>query len=247
MGDKIMNQMIKGCKINYIQYGNKNGKEIVLLHGWGQNIEMMNPIGNGLSDKYHITVIDLPGFGNSSEPNTDFNILDYYECVDELLTNLKVENPTIIGHSFGGRIGIIYAAKKQSEKLVLLSSPFVKRITKESPKVKILKSLKKVPGLNKLENFAKKHIGSTDYKNASEMMRKILVNTVNEDLTDYVKQIKASTIVVAGEFDEAVPLEEINMYEKYIDDCAVILYKGCTHYAYLEDINRTISIIRNFI
>lgn len=238
---------IKNCNINYIQYGNDKGREIVLLHGWGQNIEMMMPIGNGLKDKYHITIIDLPGFGKSSEPIKPFTLYDYYECIKELLNELKVKNPTMIGHSFGGRISIIYSALEKCEKLVLLSSPFIKRIKKTTMKTKILKTLKSIPGLKGLEEFAKKHIGSTDYKNATPIMREILVNTVNEDLTEYVKKITASTILIAGEYDTAVPLEEMELYKNYIDDSALIVYPGCTHYAYLEDINRTISIIRNFI
>ena len=242
-----MFEHIKDCDINYIQYGNKKGKEIVLLHGWGQNIEMMKPVGNGLSDEYHITIIDLPGFGNSSEPPTAFTLFDYYECVKELLERLKVKNPTMIGHSFGGRVSIIYSALEKTEKLVLLSSPFIKRITKPTLKTRLLKALKKVPGLRALEEFAKQHIGSTDYRNATPIMRDTLVKTVNEDLTNYVKQIKASTILIAGEYDTAVPLSEMQEYTKYIDDSALIVYPGCTHYAYLEDINRTIAIIRNFV
>ena len=247
VGDDLMYKNIKGCKINYVQYGVDGGVEVVLLHGWGQNIEMMNPIGNGIKDKYHVTIIDLPGFGASSEPQEAFTLNDYYECVALLLDELKIKNPIMIGHSFGGRVSIIYAAKKKTKKLILLSVPFVKRITEESTKLKLLKKLKKVPGLNKLENIAKKFIGSTDYKNASPIMRKVLVNTVNEDLTDYVKKIKASTIVIAGECDIDVPLDEINLYKNYIDDCAVIVYPRCTHYAYLEDINRTNLIIKSFI
>lgn len=242
-----MIKQIKECNINYIQYGNKKGKEIVLLHGWGQNIEMMKPIGDGLQDKYHITIIDLPGFGKSGEPKISFSLYDYYECVKELLIKLKIKNPTMIGHSFGGRISIIYSALEQTEKLVLLSSPFIKRIKKQSLKTKILKVLKKVPGLKALEEYAKKHIGSTDYRNATPIMRDTLVKTVNEDLTDYVKKINASTILIAGEFDTAVPLDEMKQYGKYIDDSALIVYPGCTHYAYLEDSNKTIAIIRNFV
>ena len=240
-------ERIKDCDINYIQYGNKKGKEIVLLHGWGQNIEMMMPVGNGLQDKYHITIIDLPGFGKSSEPQTPFTLYDYYECVKELLERLKVKNPTMIGHSFGGRISIIYSVIEKTEKLVLLSSPFLKRIKKTTMKTRLLKTLKKVPGLRALEEYAKQHMGSTDYRNATPVMRDILVKTVNEDLTDYVKQIKSSTILIAGEYDTAVPLSEMQEYEKYIDDSALIVYPRCTHYAYLEDVNRTIAIIRNFI
>ena len=231
--------------INYVEYGEKSKKTIVLLHGWGQNIEMMKPIGDALSNKYHIVIIDLPGFGSSDEPKTAYTIYDYYDVVKYVLDKLKIKNPVMCGHSFGGRISIIYSALEKVDKLILLSAPFKKRIEKLSLKVKILKSLKKVPLLNKLEGFAKKHIGSTDYKNSSEIMRKILVNTVNTDLEEYVKKIKCSTILIAGEFDTAVPLDEMKEYENLIEDSALIVYPNATHYAYLENLGQTVSIIDN--
>ena len=48
--------------INYIQYG--SGKEnIVLLHGWGQNIEMMMPLGDRLQKKYkNVPFVTLADF-----------------------------------------------------------------------------------------------------------------------------------------------------------------------------------------
>jgi len=238
---------IKDCDINYIQYGNKKGKNLVLLHGWGQNIEMMKIVADQISDEYFITIIDLPGHGKSDEPTTSYTIYDYYETIKELIEKLKIKNPSILGHSFGGRIGIVYSALESVDKLMLFSAPFIKRITKPSLKVKVLKGLKKVPVVNKLEGFAKKHIGSTDYKNASDMMRKILVNTVNEDLTKYVSQITCSTILIAGALDVDVPLEEMELYEKYLSDSALIVYPNGTHYAYLEDLGKTVGIIRNFI
>ena len=58
--------------INYIQYG--SGKDIVLLHGWGQNIEMMMPLGDRLQNKFRITILDFPGFGDSKEPESALTI-----------------------------------------------------------------------------------------------------------------------------------------------------------------------------
>ena len=49
---------------------------------------------------------------------------DYYEVVEQLLKKLKIKNPIMIGHSFGGRIAIIYASKKTIEKLILFAAPF---------------------------------------------------------------------------------------------------------------------------
>lgn len=238
---------IKDVNINFIQYGNESGKEVVLLHGWGQNIEMMDPIGKGLESDYHITIIDLPGFGKSSEPTYGWTIYDYYEAVKILLKKLKIKNPILVGHSFGGRISIIYAAKEKVDKLVLLSSPFRKSEKKDSLKIKILKFLKKVPLLKDLEDYAKTKLGSTDYRNATPIMRRVLVNTVNEDLTSYLKEIEVPTILIWGELDTAVSVEDAKYAESIMKDAGLIVYPGCTHYAYLEDINRTISILKTFL
>ena len=60
--------------VNYVQYGD-GPKEVVLLHGWGQNIKMMDFIGKKLENA-HVTIFDLPGFGNSKEPNQSMNVQD---------------------------------------------------------------------------------------------------------------------------------------------------------------------------
>lgn len=238
---------VKDIEVNYERYGNKNGKTIVLLHGWGQNIEMMKPIGNAFSETNDIIIFDLPGYGKSNEPTYDWQVIDYTECIHDCLEQLKVKNPILIGHSFGGKISLMYASMYNVSKLVLLASPFRKGIEKLSMKTKMLKQLKKVPILNNFEEFAKKHIGSTDYKNASPLMRKILVNTVNLDISEDVKKIKCPTIIIWGTNDEAVPLEDAYILENLIKDSAVIEYENCTHYAYLEKLGQTISIVDSFI
>ncbi len=40
-----MKKTIKNMEINYTQYGNNKGENIILLHGWGQNIQMMDMLG----------------------------------------------------------------------------------------------------------------------------------------------------------------------------------------------------------
>lgn len=238
---------ISGLDVNYVDYGKTNGQTVVFLHGWGQNIEMMKPLGDPISKNNRVIIIDLPGHGESEEPKNIWTLFDYATCVSLLLNELKVSNPILVGHSFGGKIALIYASLYKTKKLVLFGSPFKKEIKKLSIKTKMLKSLKKVPGINKLEGFAKKHIGSTDYKNASPVMRQILVEHVNLDLTDEVKKIKCPTLIVWGTLDEAVPLERAYELEKLIEDSAVIEYEGCSHYAYLERLGQTINILNNFI
>ncbi len=240
-------EKIRNLNINYIDYGKENGDTILFLHGWGQNIEMMKPVGDSLQKDYRIVILDLPGFGKSDEPDSIWTLYDYVEFIHEFMVKLNIEAPILFGHSFGGKISLLYTSKYPVKKLIVCGSPYRKEIEKLSMKTKILKSLKKVPGLNKLEEVAKKHIGSTDYRQASKLMREIMVEHVNLDITEEVKKIKVSTLIIWGDQDEAVPLECAYLLEKMIPDAGVVLYPGCTHYAYLEGLKKTINVVRVFL
>ena len=235
---------VKNTLVNYIQYG--EGKDIILLHGWGQNIEMMKPIGDNLAGNFRITIIDFPGFGESEEPSEDWNISDYANMLELLVKELKIKKPIVMGHSFGGRVAIRYSANNPIEKLVLFGSPCVRLQQKQPLKVRVLKKLKTLPGMDKFGEFMKKYIGSRDYKAASPMMRQILVTTVNEDLSTYASQIEEPTLLIWGDNDTEAPIEEARMLEKIMPDAALIVLPG-THYAYLENLGQVLNILHSFL
>lgn len=237
----------QGININYKDFGNPNGETIVYIHGWGQNIEMMEPIAKPLAKENRIIILDLPGFGNSEEPKEAWTLEDYVEMIHKFLKELKVEEPNLIGHSFGGKLSLLYASKYKVKRLVLLASPYKVRNVKQPLSVRILKQCKKVPGLNKIADSMKKHFGSEDYKNASPLMREILVKHVNTDLTENAKKIKCPTLIIWGTNDEAAEVENAYELEKLIKDSGVVIYEGCSHYAYLERLNQTISVLKTFI
>ena len=242
-----MEYKYKDVSINYSYYDNKSNTDLVFLHGWGQNIEMMMGIAKPFIKKYNVLLIDLPGFGLSDEPKEVWSLYDYASMVHELVKKLKLKSIVLIGHSFGGTVSICYSLKYELSKLVLLASPYKQGIKKETIKTKMLKAMKKVPGLKKLEGYVKKHVGSTDYRNASDMMRKILVKHVNTDLSEEVKNIKCPTILIWGTLDTEASYEDAVELEKLMPNCALITYEGCTHYAYLERLNQTINILNSFI
>jgi len=233
--------------INYLDYGEDKQGTIVLLHGWGQNIEMMDMLGRPFSDKYRIIVLDLPGFGKSKEPNKPSSVSDYATAVYMLLKKIKVDKPILVGHSFGGRISICYAAKYPTSKVVLLSAPFRPSMQKKSNwKVKVFNVIKKIKFLKPLREYLRNKWGSEDYKNASEINRGTLVKVVNEDLTKYAQTIKCPVIMIYGKLDEAVPITEARVLENLIDDAGLVEYDNAHHYAYLERLNQTLAILNNF-
>ena len=134
---------IKNLSINYIQYG--EGNDIVLLHGWGQNIEMMRPIGDNFQNRFRITILDFPGFGESEEPKEAWTIDDYELMLEEFLKKVNVKKPIVIGHSFGGRVAIRYSARNPISKLVLFGSPCIRIQEELSLGVKKIKKLNDNP------------------------------------------------------------------------------------------------------
>ena len=239
-----MHLVVKDVDLNYIQYG--SGKDIILLHGWGQNIEMMKPLGDSFSNKYRITILDLPGFGESSEPKYPWTLDDYKEMLELFVEELKIEKPIVMGHSFGGRLAINYCSDNVVSKVILFGSPIRPEARTDSLKVRTLKALKKMPGMNGLAEKMKKYIGSRDYKAASPIMRQILVNTVNKDLTDIAKKIEEPTLLIWGDYDLEANIEDAKILESVMPDAGLIVVPG-THYAYLESIGQVINILNNFL
>ena len=232
--------------INYLDYGEAKKGVIVLLHGWGQNIEMMDMLGRPFSDNFRVIVLDLPGFGKTPEPSEPWSVSDYSDMLYTLLNKLKVKKPILIGHSFGGRVAICYASKHPTSKIVLLSSPFRPSRKKISLKSRIYKKVKKIKALKPLAEHLKKKWGSPDYVSASEINRGTLVKVVNEDLTENAKMIKSPVLLIYGALDKDVPLTEAKELERIIPDAGLVTYEDAHHYAYLERLSQTLSILNNF-
>ena len=240
----LMKTTIRNINVNYIQYG--EGKDVLLLHGWGQNIQMMKPIGDNLCSNHRITIIDFPGFGESDEPSTPWTIDDYSLLIENLVRELNIRKPIVMGHSFGGRVAIHFSANNPIEKLVLFGSPCIRENKKLPLSTRILKKLKTLPGMDKLGEEMKKYIGSRDYKAASPIMRQTLVNVINEDLSSYARKIEEPTLLIWGEADTEAPVDDARELEKIMIDAALIILPG-THYAYLENLGQVINILNSFL
>ena len=57
-----MQTVIDGMGLSFDKKG-KKGRSVLLMHGWGQNKEMMDFIAEFLSAHFTVYNFDLPGFG----------------------------------------------------------------------------------------------------------------------------------------------------------------------------------------
>ncbi|MDE6555887.1 MAG: alpha/beta hydrolase, partial [Duncaniella sp.] len=89
--------------------------------------------------------------------------------------------------------------------------------------------------------------GSSDYAQASPMMRRILSKVVNEDLTSELPKIKAPTLLIWGENDTATPLSDAKKMERLIPDAGLVSYPGCGHYSFLDNPGGFAAVLTSFL
>jgi pimeloyl-ACP methyl ester carboxylesterase len=246
---------INGVKLNYHVSG--EGKDLILLHGWGCSGQIFAPVHRHYERFFRTYSLDWPGFGESQEPPEDWGVADYARLFCAFLEELRIENPLIIAHSFGGRVAIYCAGalKMPFAKIVLTDSAGIKprRGLDYYCKVYTYKLIKRIVTLpflwplfkEKFEAYRKK-AGSADYQNASEQMKKVFVKVVNEDLTEYLPHIAASTLLIWGENDTATPLRDAKIMEKKIPDAGLVVFKNTGHYAFLENLPHFLAVVDSF-
>ncbi len=249
-----MKKLIDGININYEVFG--EGKDVLVLHGWGAEIRAIKPIADALSAKFKVWLLDLPGHGESDLPPEDWDVYSYADFVKKVTEELGISNPILIGHSFGGRLSIILAAKKllNPPKIILVDSAGIKpkRGMDYYFKVYTYKMMKRVASLagklsESLEDKIKSKFGSSDYKNAAPALRAVFVRVVNEDLTYLLKDIACPTLLFWGENDDATPLSDAKKMEKLIPDAGIVTVKGAGHFSYLDNFPMFNAVANKFL
>lgn len=241
MGKDII---IDGIKIHYDVSGPDGGSPVVLMHGWGCNHTTVKSIADILQRHMKVYSIDLPGHGKSDEPDSIWGVENFTRAIEKFIELNKITKPSLIGHSFGGRIAILLASRHATGKVVLVDSAGIKpkRSASYYWKVYSFKLIKKVVlalyGKKKGEEIMDRYRsrkGSADYRNSSPVMRAVMSKCVNEDLKHVMPSIKAPVLLVWGEDDTATPLSDAKTMEKLIPDAGLVSFAQCGHYSFLDN------------
>lgn len=231
-------------------YLSGTGKTIVFLHGWGQSSDAFKKIIPHFENDYAVLRIDLPGFGMSSDPLYPLSLDDYVEGVRKLFAELKLDNPIIIAHSFGGRIGIRYASKYPLSALILVSSAGIrKRSLFRFLKIyfyKVKKLIFKIISKAKYQKLIK-NSGSRDFRLASPVMKWTLSKVIAEDLRRDLKNVNAKTYLFWGIHDQETPYEDAILMKKLLLDAKLIPFYESGHFCYLNEERKFIKTLKNIL
>ncbi|HEX3796203.1 MAG TPA: alpha/beta hydrolase [Acidimicrobiales bacterium] len=188
--------------------------QVLALHGWARTHRdfeaVLAPAGG---DPLNAIALDLPGFGASPAPDSDWGAAQYAETVGDVLADMDAP-VVVLGHSFGGRVAVHLAAQRPEavHALVLTGVPLLH--PEGSPKAKtapVYKMVRRLHGLGVVSDArmeaARQKYGSADYKAAQGIMRAVLVRSVNETYETELAAITCPVHLVWGSDDTAAPLE----------------------------------------
>lgn len=240
-----MQAVIDNLSINYEVYG--QGERLLLLHGWGDNLETFEQVIPKLSSKFQVIAADLPGFGKSQAPQLSYGVYDYANFVEKFLDYLDIKETFMLGHSMGGAVAIAYAASfGRARKIILEDSAGIRRKSLWTRgKVYLVKLLGLFVTPAYRQHF-RQVFGSTDYKNAGKM-RATLVKIVNEDLSNKLPAVKQPTLIIWGQNDETTTTKEARLLNWGIKGSRLEILPACSHFPHLERAEEFARIVIEFL
>ncbi len=204
---------------------------IVILHGWNLSGSRFQPLVTAFKQQgFDVFAPDLPGFGTQPKPDRPFTLEDYAEFVNQFLQKKKIKKCILIGHSFGGRVGLIFSKiyKSKVHALILTGVPIFPPVPKLKMKAfliiaKIGGILFQLPVLSFIAEPVKKFLykisGSSDYYRTEGVMRATFRLIIKQDLLPALQSLTIPTLMIWGEKDIITPLWIARKAVKILNNC----------------------------
>jgi len=187
--------------------------QVLWLHGWSRTGADFAAAAKLLADDGIASVaLDLPGFGASPLPSEAGGSALYARLLQPVLDQFGTEALVVVGHSNGGRVAtaLTLAHPERVKALVLSGAPLLRLAAARRPPraYRVLRELHRrgMIGEARMEAARQKY-GSSDYRNATGLLREILVASVNENFEARLDEIVIPVALVWGVNDRDVPIE----------------------------------------
>jgi 4,5:9,10-diseco-3-hydroxy-5,9,17-trioxoandrosta-1(10),2-diene-4-oate hydrolase len=264
---------IDGISTRYVVKG--QGPPVLLIHGFGEFLEVWGYNVSRLSEHFAVYALDLPGHGLSEEPRADYT-LDYAaRFVVDFMKTLEIERASLVGHSLGGLLCLKLAIDfpEKVDKLVLVDSAGLSR---EAPLIYRLATLPLLgkailkPTLKTLikhgmkKGFYNPEIIARDWVDLSykylkmPKLKRTLWNLIRSNasidglhpeviVTDKLHLVQSSTLLIHGEQDRVIPVDYARLACKLIPNVKCEVIDRCGHCPHIEKAAQFNDLVATFL
>lgn len=250
-----MQMIVDSLLVNYQQHG-KGSKGVLLIHGWGDNIQTFDNLQKFLRKKYTVLLLDLPGMGASQPPESVWDLDNYASFIDKFIQKAWGKPlHAIIGHSNGGAIALrgLGQGKLKADKLVLLSSAGI-RSNRQAKKLalKFVAKAGKVATIP-LPRKARERIRRKFYGQIGsdmlvmEHLQQTFKKVVNQDIQADARGLSLPTLLIYGERDTDTPPNYGKVLSSAISGSELQVLRGAGHFVHHDQPNQVDKLIGDFL
>lgn len=232
----------------------ENKKTIVFLHDSLGCIELWRDFPKKLAEATNCNylIFDRLGYGKStinkqlpSRPNNYMEV--EADILNELLEGLKVPKPILFGHSDGGTIALLAAAKYPNKIKGLITEGahiFVEDITLEG----IIEAKAAYKTTNLKEKLEKYHGERTAYIFEAWTETWLRPSYRNWNIEHFLKNINCPSLIIQGINDEFGTLKQVEQIINQVSgNTNKLILKNAGHSPHKEDKENTFNACTNFI
>ncbi|PYO78016.1 MAG: alpha/beta hydrolase [Gemmatimonadetes bacterium] len=205
---------VNGIKLYYEIHG--KGRPLVLLHGGLGAIEMFGPNLTALAANHQVIAVDLQGHGRTADIDRPLSVEYMADDIAALIKYLKLERPDVMGYSLGGGVALQTAIRHPEVvgKLVVVSTPFRRNgfypdILAQQGQVsaQAAEAMKQTPMYQLYASLAPRP------QDWGRLLSKIGdAMKADFDLSQQIRGITATTLIVAGDADIFPPSHAVEMF-----------------------------------
>ena len=249
-----------------------SGAPLLHIHGSAfghRNFERLTPLmGQGIE----VIDFDLPGYGESRSDRPLRLFEDYADLVADLVRALPHPRLSVHGTSFGAMIALVLASRHPELVDRLVLSCFLARYDRAARLMRATwrraardSGMVAVADLTSVAGFARGYYERPEAEAQLAAIRTAFARTDPEafcvgtemiersDLSGYVAQVRAPTLLLAGDQDNMTPLEPaasgygMAAIARGLPGARSVVLEQCGHYLVIEQPGRAAALIGEFL
>jgi len=262
---------IMGMQVHYRDEGNKgDSTPLLLIHGMSSSLNTFDSVALILKKQRRVISIDMPAFGlTGPNPENKYSFAYYSLFLDSFLNRLQIPVCDIAGNSLGGGIAWQFTAThpERVRKLILIdasgypvknakgslgfkiaSTPVINNLMLYiTPKALVKKSLEDIYYNKNMVTAAQ--VSRFQDVAISQGNRSAFLSIIKngfEQEPDKIGSIKKPTLIIWGEKDRLIPVENAYLFRKNIKGSTLVILKNIGHVPMEEAPRETAALIAGF-
>jgi branched-chain amino acid transport system permease protein len=254
---------LPGMKMHYARAG-EGGNTVLFVHGYSGSWRIWQGVMEGLPEDFEAIAVDLRGSGDSEKTEAGYTIAQMSEDVFQFADTMGLRDFTMVGHSMGGSITINFALEHpELLKSIIMVDPapadglelpagakeqVLAVLKSRNPEgiAQVLRMMAVAPDAE-LDRAAEEVLVEDAIKAGEAFLDQAMASLEALQLGGRLSEIDLPALMVHGDRDASVPLEESVKTFQRIGGCSLQVFYGCGHCPQIECRDEFTRLLVSFV